>query len=791
MAGKTVKYTIDIELAKSQEKITRLEASVKKLNDAVHVGDNRTKKQRKNKEDLAKTQERLTKATQKHIVIQAQASGAHANSTSAINKQIQALQAENRMIDVNSAKYKQNTAAISQHANKMNQATGATGGATSATMELSRVVSDAPYGIRGVANNLSQFTSQMYYASAAAGGLGAALKQIGRLMLGPLGIVFAITAVISALDWYSARSKKAEDASKSWREEMAEATSGTKATSAELEQYGESVNNAAVGTNEYENALKELKNNGYDPLTQSVEDFIEVQQKLIILNATKEVFSKELKQLAEEKYLLDQAVSDANKRYVDTLEENATGKKTSRSGGGGTGDKFDRAIDAKTEELVATNLVVAAEENITEQSILRAGKMEQMNRSAERYKDIIQEILQLTSQSSSTSGSGGGDNAGKSLTGAELDLSKQNDKNRKAELMSVVATAEAKQLIKDEYAKAALKASKTRFDNQQLLRRDNFIKAQELRKSNNVGNAFIQADADRLIEGANDTHEATMLQSRTEYLVALGILEDTQDTATFNRQMDRESNAVDHELKMQALAIEGAKYIKNGRHTVEVDQYDEKKAQAEEEQSILNARIQALAVDSDERLKLEEKYADKSVEIKNNAAEREIEIEQAKADFRDQMLGHIGAGLGAASKLFKKNSTEAKVFALAEIAVGTARGMINGLIIAQKTADANGPASAFTFPLYYASQVASVLGAAASAKSILQGGSGGSAARSSSAGSPAAFTPEFNVVGNSNENQLAEGISGQVNTPTRAYVVYEDIAEAGAVSDSSIEQSGI
>ena len=787
MAGKTIKYTIDVELARSQEKIDKLQASVKKLNDVVHTGDNRTKRQRKNKEDLAKVQERLTKATQKHIAIQAQASGAHANSTAAINKQIMALQHENRQLDMNSAKYKQNTQAISLHANKMNQATKATGAGTSATMELSRIVSDAPYGIRGMANNISQFTSQMYYATDQAGSLGKAIKNIGKSLMGPLGIVFAITAVVAALDWYSARTEKAEKATKSWRKEMSEAIGGTKATAAELDQYSESVNEAAIGTNEYENALKELKNNGYDPLTQSVEDFLEVQKKLIILDATKGVFSKELKKLAEEKYMLDQAVGDANKQVLETTEAAA---KSAASGNGGFGvDKFDKTIGLKTQEGII-NRITVAEKNVVEQTTLRAGKMEQMNRSAERYKDIIQEILQLTSQTKDTTGSGGsGNNMGKSLSGAELDMSKQNDKNRKAELISVAANAEARQLILDSYARVALKATQTKFNDQQTLRKDKFIEAQELRKTNNADNAFIQADADRLILEANTTHDATMLQSKTEYNFALGILEATQDTATFNRQRDRESNAVDHELRMQQIAIDGAKYVKQGKFTVEADQYDENKAQAEEEQSILNARIQALAVDSEERLKLEEQYAEGAVQIKQNAAEREMDIERAKADFRDQMLGHIGAGLGAASKLFKKNSTEAKVFALAEIAVGTAKGLINGLDIAQKTAKTT-PAAAYTFPLFYASQVASVLGAAASAKSILQGGSAGGA-RASSAASAPSFTPEFNVVGNSNENQLAEGISGQVNTPTRAYVVYEDIAEAGTISDSSIETSGI
>ncbi len=56
----------------------------------------------------------------------------------------------------------------------------ATGSATAATMELSRVVSDAPYGIRGMANNITQLVSQLGSASKKAGGLGGALKLMGK-----------------------------------------------------------------------------------------------------------------------------------------------------------------------------------------------------------------------------------------------------------------------------------------------------------------------------------------------------------------------------------------------------------------------------------------------------------------------------------------------------------------------------------------------------------------------------------------------------------------------------------
>jgi hypothetical protein len=86
----------------------------------------------------------------------------------------------------------------------------ATGSATSATMELSRVISDAPYGIRGMANNITQLVSQLGTASTKAGGLTGALKLMGKQLMGPLGIVFAITAAVSALDFFFGANKKAE-----------------------------------------------------------------------------------------------------------------------------------------------------------------------------------------------------------------------------------------------------------------------------------------------------------------------------------------------------------------------------------------------------------------------------------------------------------------------------------------------------------------------------------------------------------------------------------------------------
>ena len=98
------------------------------------------------------------------------------------------------------------------------QLKNATGAGTSAALELGRVISDMPYGIRGVANNLSQFASNITFMATATDkatgrmvGLSGAIKGLWRALMGPLGILLAIQAVIAALDSLSGQQKKTGD----------------------------------------------------------------------------------------------------------------------------------------------------------------------------------------------------------------------------------------------------------------------------------------------------------------------------------------------------------------------------------------------------------------------------------------------------------------------------------------------------------------------------------------------------------------------------------------------------
>lgn len=103
----------------------------------------------------------------------------------------------------------------------------ATGGATSAAMELGRVVSDAPYGIRGMANNVSQLASQITYMASATDqvtgktvGFVGAIKGVGKALMGTTGVLLLIQGVIAAVDYFSNRVDNASNSASDFESEL-------------------------------------------------------------------------------------------------------------------------------------------------------------------------------------------------------------------------------------------------------------------------------------------------------------------------------------------------------------------------------------------------------------------------------------------------------------------------------------------------------------------------------------------------------------------------------------------
>jgi hypothetical protein len=184
---------------------------------------------------------------------------------------------------------------------------------------------------------------------------------------------------------------------------------------------------------------------------------------------------------------------------------------------------------------------------------------------------------------------------------------------------------------------------------------------------------------------------------------------------------------------------------------------------------------------------LETQRFDKQKEINAKAAENEQRFLDARLSAQLQFVDAIQGVIQALGALFDQGSAEAKTFALLDIAVGTAKGFIQGLNIAQQSAAAAGPGAAFAFPIFFAQQIGSVLAAASRAKAILQSGNS-SASGGGLAAAPAPASPVFNVVGTSGVNQIAQTI-GRDQAPVKAYVVANDVTTAQSLNRNIVSSA--
>ncbi len=295
----------------------------------------------------------------------------------------------------------------------------------------------------------------------------------------------------------------------------------------------------------------------------------------------------------------------------------------------------------------------------------------------------------------------------------------------------------------------------------------------------------------RFLEGTNELTKTEKANSTTRTKVHK--TEVKEKTKANDEYLDKYSQALIDEIfayeeKEKKIAELRDKYISENENVL-----------AETEQQKLNLwyrrqkeEIDRITEAGGERNELyallETQRVNKQNEINAKAAEEEQKILDARLAAQMQFVDAIQGVLQGLGALFEQGSAEAKAFALLDIAVGTAKGFIQGLDIAQKSAAASGPAAAFAFPIFYAQQIGAVLGAASRAKAILASGNastgGGSAPTSS-----ASQAPSFNVVGTGGANQIAQTIGMQSQSPIKAYVVSKDITTQQALDRNIVKSA--
>jgi hypothetical protein len=206
-----------------------------------------------------------------------------------INAQAQSLRNLQKNAQIGSREYADLGQGVADLGQAMGGASMATGGMTSSALELGRVISDAPYGIRGMANNLSQLGSNLFFAAKQAGGMKNAITGLLGALRGPLGILVAFQAVIAAIDYFSASSKEAEDSTKSFTEELQEQVdtlkiydSILKESNLSIEQRNGALKAAAESDKELSKILMENIGN-MEKQTEALSEFISMKEDEIKL----------------------------------------------------------------------------------------------------------------------------------------------------------------------------------------------------------------------------------------------------------------------------------------------------------------------------------------------------------------------------------------------------------------------------------------------------------------------------------------------------------------------------
>jgi hypothetical protein len=210
-------------------------------------------------------------------------------------------------------------------------------------------------------------------------------------------------------------------------------------------------------------------------------------------------------------------------------------------------------------------------------------------------------------------------------------------------------------------------------------------------------------------------------------------LADKKKNDDADKEAKKKNDDADKEAKKVAAAIALEAVKEDKKRELDAIKEIEKSAKEQEKQDIeadneffnetTNAKIEKLLEQEEEKQEMRDFAYENDQERLNITANDEektaldiVESKKKAAAAQEQIALGLFQSLGA---IAAEGSSLSKAAALAEIVYGTSKGFINGLEIAQKGAAGTGPLAPFTFPLFFAGQIAAVIGAASQAKSVL------------------------------------------------------------------------
>lgn len=271
-------------------------------------------------------------------------------------------------------------------------------------------------------------------------------------------------------------------------------------------------------------------------------------------------------------------------------------------------------------------------------------------------------------------------------------------------------------------------------------------------------------------------------------------LEDKQKTHNDELKKKRDEALAEEKRKREEAAKERAE-IENAKGRAAEEEYDkQQKKQSDDLEEELNNIVE-----------FDERVAENNKKKKDKELEAEIAFAQQKKDLQDAQIGVLEGAVGLLSSIAGKNKALQKAAIIAENALAIGKMFINtsasniaatsqGAALAIPTQGASVAAAASLVAANNISLgigVASSIAATAKALSAVGGGSAGGGG-GSAASSRGGAAPQFNVVGNSGVNQLAETMSGRSEqAPIQAYVVAQNVTTAQSLNRNIVSNASL
>ena len=641
--------------------------------------------------------------------------------------------------------------------------------------EMGRTISDAPYGLKGMGNNISQLSSLfgMFAVNVKKSGrtMTQGFKQLGSSLMGPIGIVTGLQLIVALMqsgafsklaEWFTGMNPRLKLMGELFNE-TAEQVGGL---ISKFNIYTRKLQDSNTSLKEKEVVLKRLNKEYPDFNAQILLD----KDNTEAADLARKEYIKTLKKQATTEAVISLSAKKTQKRLKKEAETRKSllevyQKMDSQQA------SFQAAFNTETKKLIEESIDYS--KPIEEQSEAFASAIKRLpdlndygNTITGFYKDLrdnagdIQKInkdLEVLYSFATITDTGSGELGDPKVFKAKLlDLAKIREKFRQESKRNEILTDKERVEREGEFSKAEVEITRKSFVEKEKARLKAFQKGKEL-NDEQIKTIESQAKAE------TDLVIAEIDKRTAAEMAAIDAIEGRRAESAF--QSWQTQSLINNEQGDAQNAQRQAQFF-NGAVTEQIMQAELDEVNYENKKNQLNRSLGATEKDSGERLKIQGQLIRLDKDRGDQVVDNDQKVQNAKLKLANR-------GAAVLADILGKETKAGKAVAATMATINTYQAVSNALKFGKT-------------PYKYVDAGITAAQGFMQVKNILS--TTGPKTSGGGTGAASVQPPDFNIIGSTGTNQLAEAIGSTTQEPIKAYVVSGEVTSAQEL-DRNIEES--